>query len=380
MFKKIMLSLSCVSLLALVACGEDSGGISTVEPDEDTAFEFKIEMISDDELAYLDDYIELNYTMARDGFITEGLNLLFNFNQSVTNFSLIEIEFLEDGSFVKTGILYEIGYLEPNRPLVITHYTVAGTMPTSGFHFTGPAGIGEWFTLHQSQMDGSIVWHPFNLRRAFELIDLADYLIVEDDFESEPDLLEDDVTDTTMPVVELITPFETLGETIVTAGMFWEEWWNLSGRFAHTHLENDGVPAHLAGSFSQLLPTSGFERIDDIRDYLLQYYTKTWVDSELFGDFPVFVEYDEMLYIEVTRAGFPRPNWESATHLLIELTDSHVIIETTILWGSWHRESEDINPWEVRYHFTFVNERINHISQVDCMGELRGSTPILCWE
>jgi hypothetical protein len=173
-----------------------------------------------------------------------------------------------------------------------------------------------------------------------------------------------------------------LGETITAAGAFWEDWWNHRGVFS---FENVGIPAwddweaspeqrsvmpdYLAErgqSLGLLLPTSGFESISDIRNYLSQYYTPTWIEASFDEGIPYtgipFAEYEGTLYVDITRAGFPRPNWETATHALIEQDDNHAIVETTVLWGSWHREPyDDAYPWEVLYRFTFINGKIETV-------------------
>jgi len=360
MLKKLML-LSCVSLLALVACGEEGGGPSTVESDseESSEFGFSIEIISDEELTELEDYIEVNYAEVRDGFITEGLNLLFNFNHQVTDFSLIEVAFLEDGSFAKTGVLYEISEINPDRPLVITHYFGDGAVPTSGFYFAGPNHEGGWFTFEQSQFDGEMIWHPFHWSHHYDLFEVSDEMI-EDELEIDSDSPDIDDVEGVTPELDPITQFEELVEVIVAAGTFWEDWWDLRGRFAPEHIEEETVPAHLVGFYSKLLPTSGFESLDDIRNYLLQYYTENWVNLELSRELPVFIEYDGILYIATARAGFPRPDWETATHILIEQNGSHAVVETVVLVGTWHAEPYgDVDLTEMQYHFIFINDQID---------------------
>ena len=200
MFKKLMLLMSCVGLLALVACS----GEEAYEPDPDpiaeepepdsepieeepVEFEFSIEIISEDEFENLEYYNEVNYALARDEFITEGLNLLFDFNEPVTDFSLIEVVELEDGSFAKTGVLYEVGDLDPDTPLVITYYFGYGTIPFSGFYFTGPAGVGGWFTFQQDAVDGEMVWSPFDWSHDYDLF------VVDDEYETDEVVAEEPV-------------------------------------------------------------------------------------------------------------------------------------------------------------------------------------------
>ena len=216
MLKKLMLLLSCISLLTLVACGEeneneDDSALGTeleteLDPERIAGdlieLEFSIEMISDDELTELEynsEINEINYGIARDVFVTEGLNLLFNFNLLITDFTLIEIEFLEDGSAVKTGVLYEVGTLAPDRPLVLTHYHGQGSMPASGFYFAGPDGEENWYVFQQSPMDGEIHWWSFDWSHDYGLF-------VPPEYELEPEPEEIDT-----PVVEVppIPPIET---------------------------------------------------------------------------------------------------------------------------------------------------------------------------
>ena len=44
--------------------------------------------------------------------------------------------------------------------------------------------------------------------------------------------------------------------------------------------------SEMGGTFEILLPSSGFASLNDIRSYLLQYYTETWVDTGLSGGLP----------------------------------------------------------------------------------------------
>ena len=153
-----------------------------------------------------------------------------------------------------------------------------------------------------------------------------------------------------------------LGETIVAAGTFWEDWWFLRGMFSRfEHIawdERDEMPEHLSYHiFARLLPTSGFESISDIRNYLLQYHTEAWTDLKLFGEFPPFVEYDSILYINtlLAREYLIRPDWETATHTLIEQDGNHAVVETTVLAASWSSEFQ-----EAQHLFTFIDGRIDH--------------------
>ena len=184
MLKKLMLMVSCVSLFALVACGDENEiePVETEESDIRTSVEetvnengfdfgFFIEILSDEDFAELETCIEVDYAEARGGFINAGLNLIFHFNQPVTDFSFIEIEFREDGSVIQNGVLYEVGDINPDLTLVLTHYHTQGAVPASGFHFTDLDGVPRWFVLDQSQIDASIIWTPFSLNPTYEYYD-----------------------------------------------------------------------------------------------------------------------------------------------------------------------------------------------------------------
>ena len=152
---------------------------------------------------------------------------------------------------------------------------------------------------------------------------------------------------------------EELSAKIEAAGVFWNDWWWGRGWFASEHIVAWGVeevPEHLATVYLRLLPTSGFESIDDIRNYLLQYYTESWVDVELSREFAAFAEYDSVLYINIVRMCFGDRNWETAEHILVEQDGSRAIVETTVI--VWHGEVAEY--YEHRYRFTFINGKIAH--------------------
>jgi len=189
MLKKLMLLISCVSLLALVACDEEnetaisnsgrsepqqSDASINDENDEEALFGFTIEIISEEDFEELEGiYTQLNYAEARNGFVTEGITLIFEFTQAVSDFTLVEIDITEEGTLVTTGLLSRIGDLAPDEPLVLTQYHTQGTaIPRSGFYFIDANGNEKWFTLNQSTMDGSIVWSPFHWSRAYGFYDL----------------------------------------------------------------------------------------------------------------------------------------------------------------------------------------------------------------
>ena len=163
---------------------------------------------------------------------------------------------------------------------------------------------------------------------------------------------------------------DELGETIVVTGNFWEDWWRLTGIFAVEHIEWfewGEVPEYLSkighdwGWFS----SSGFE--DDVRNFLAKHYTEAGVNVELSRRFYPIAEYEGVLFIDGTRAGLARPNWETATHTLIEQDYNRAVVETTVLVGGWHRT--DLDPmdyaWEEQYRFIFVGGRIDNIERIE---------------
>jgi len=197
MLKKLMLLVSCISLLALVACDEeprtspsDATEPQTSEPvvtrsnDEFVFFDFSIEILDDEALENLNDNdLKINYAEARDGFVTEGLTLIFNFSHPVSDFTLLETDINENGFFVATGILLEIGDLDPENPLILTHYHTQGSVPRSGFYFVDPNGNERWYILHQSSMDGSITWQVFTWSHDYDFYDTNAEPEIEDEEE-----------------------------------------------------------------------------------------------------------------------------------------------------------------------------------------------------
>lgn len=151
-----------------------------------------------------------------------------------------------------------------------------------------------------------------------------------------------------------------LGATIVAAGTFWENWWHLTGPFAASHrgesMYND--------THTRLLPSSGFSSLVDVRRYLSNYFTDSWIDVALGANSvvanSVIIEVDGNLYINTTRAGFPRPDWSTVNgrHHLIVSESGVATVETTVAAGVWNEEGM-MNPVDVTITFGFVDGRIN---------------------
>jgi len=151
---------------------------------------------------------------------------------------------------------------------------------------------------------------------------------------------------------------EELGNIIVSAGAFWDEWWRITGRFAHEMI--DWYSVHPHGIYHHLLPASGFTSLTDIRAYLSQHYTSAWIDRELTGQFPRFVTYDGNLFVHTARAGFPRPMWETASHVLVEQEGERSVVDTTVMMFAG---DEMTAPFEKTYRFTLYNRLIDEFQE-----------------
>ncbi|MCL2753198.1 MAG: hypothetical protein FWE44_03515 [Defluviitaleaceae bacterium] len=210
--------------------------------------------------------------------------------------------------------------------------------------------------------------------------------------------LENEVIEPYEPEQHRVFTIEEFGATIVDAGNFWEDLWSFRGAFAWENFEQFDwgeplpehydtfspehtawlerldakweeywarIPEHLQerGIFDILLPSSGFVGLDDIRNYLSQYYSDAWLDNWTHSSVShvgnPFYEYNGMLFVEVTRAGLARPNWNTAQHVLVEQGGGRAVVETRILWGGWHRAPyHQIEGWETIYHFVFNDGKI----------------------
>ena len=159
-----------------------------------------------------------------------------------------------------------------------------------------------------------------------------------------------------------------LTEIIIGAGSFWEEWWGANvptDRFGYEHVRYIDVPEHLQSLFAELLPSSGFSDLNDIREYLSQFYTSRWIDEILHynsGFYPPFLEYRGNLYINIARGGFARPDWSNVSYRLVEHQDNLTIIDITLYHGSWHRLQSDGDAYsfEMTHRFTLINGRIDN--------------------
>jgi len=179
---------------------------------------------------------------------------------------------------------------------------------------------------------------------------------------------------------------EELGEIIDNSEMFWQEWRHAEGRFSWEHRGNFDIdmPDHLADRYfsRQLFPTSGFASIDDVRNYLLQYYTDRWIDLELLGENTMLAEYDGVLYMRDYRGEdgpcpYGCPNWESARHILLEQEGNQSIVETTVPKGAWLSTTYpfDVMSEDVLYHFVFIDGRIDRVQKLEANEQTFSNAP-----
>jgi len=171
----------------------------------------------------------------------------------------------------------------------------------------------------------------------------------------EPNNIEGTAGDTDAAVLQ------PLSVIIVRSGIFWDDFWYLDAMFAQQHIEW-GAPDHLAAqSYTRLLPSSSFSNLDDVREFLSQFYTAAWIEAELTSDTPPFVEYDGELFILGARAGDSRPNWGTVRNTLISSDGVNAVVETVVAHYVWHQE--DAEMYDVTYEFSFVNGRIDSITR-----------------
>jgi len=186
---------------------------------------------------------------------------------------------------------------------------------------------------------------------------------------------------------EAVYTVEELGIIIEAVGDFWNAWWWREGAFAWEHIDDSMsnfqpfdesiAPAHhpLSRGFSILLPSSGFASLDDVGNYLLQFYTQSWVDRGQFAEPLVIAEfmreeiqrfgwtnsfeaYDGELYIFTWNEGQPRPDWITASHILVEQDGDHAVVETVVSTFVYGYSGDGEMP-TIIYRFTFINGRID---------------------
>ena len=162
---------------------------------------------------------------------------------------------------------------------------------------------------------------------------------------------------------------EELGEIIAAGNAVWEDWWLVRGRFSMEHQGWHYNTTYQVDGGIKLLPTSGFVTFNDIRNYLLQFYTENWVNRQLSGQFTVFFEYNDMPFINYDAGSFGAAftSFRTAEHILIEQNRNYAVVQTTALSGPWHKTY--CCPWEdiewlfeyKKYYFFFTDGRIDSI-------------------
>ena len=156
---------------------------------------------------------------------------------------------------------------------------------------------------------------------------------------------------------------EELGAIIVAAGTFWTDLWYFTGTFAREYMDfsHPEPPENIITNGVRILPASGFSTLEDIAEFLLQFYTQAQVDEQLGAEFAPFAEYGGNLYAFGTRAGFSMPDWSRASHELVEQSNGRAVIKTTVPFGAWHRpDIDDIGYILVEHLFTFENGRVSN--------------------
>lgn len=160
---------------------------------------------------------------------------------------------------------------------------------------------------------------------------------------------------------------EELGAIIESAGRFWEEWEWAMMRFDVDWSEMDWYSVHSDSIYLRLLTTSDFKSMNDIREYLLKYYTQAWVDARLSEEPALFAERDGVLYMNVARMNDPRLlDWRMASHVLVASDGDLVMVETSVaIVGSWIEDQYGAQrPLEAVQRFAFINGRIDSMREI----------------
>jgi len=200
MRKTLILFLTITSLFVLVACSntntddpitetEPTTGPTTVETEIATVtttpseigsttdvLEFSVHIISDEELELLEGYIKINYAQTRATSTDHGHNLIFRFNQPISNFSLldtdIDMSVLPYGAHAVADIFFELEEVAANTPIVLTDYFLPKMDPRNGFHFVDSDGNEHWYVFgfdhaHQTDPTYNIWMESFSWSRDY---------------------------------------------------------------------------------------------------------------------------------------------------------------------------------------------------------------------
>jgi hypothetical protein len=274
--------------------------------------------------------IELYYEIELE---PNGIRFVFTTESAVSDFRLLQIGW-DEGYHIIDELLH-LDELAPDLPLVVRWTILGCALAGNGFSFTNQNGITKYF--------GFLICGRTGMLQIFQFY---------------PALAHAEA---------VLWSIEELGEIIVAAGTFWEEVWGdyIIGRFASEHVDNEAGPSrHLPfGMFFRVLPTSGFENLNDVRNYLLQFYTESWVDSTLANEAVPVQEHEGVLYVAQAGAGFARPGWWTASFELVKQEGNVAIVDATLYHGSWHRLrfGGEAYPYELTHRFIFVDGRIDNI-------------------
>ena len=146
---------------------------------------------------------------------------------------------------------------------------------------------------------------------------------------------------------------EELGEIIVRAerlrsGLFFP------GDFIMQHVGEEQQAQRDWGTtfFYRVLPSSGFETIEDIRDALLQYFSEGEVYALLAGQAAFYEEYDGNLYFHPYKASGAYRFWEEASFRIHEQEGNRTIVEVIV--QGIGEGNEFVETW----HYTIVENRV----------------------
>lgn len=139
------------------------------------ALSFTIEIVGDDDLDGLDEFIEHEYLPERFNNFG-GDNILIRVNQPISDFTLLKLQEDYDGEFpiVVTERIENIGEITPDRPLLIKSFLWSGSaLPRQGFSFIDVTGHFNYYQWSVSPMDGTLNWSMFHWSPEYGLHELG---------------------------------------------------------------------------------------------------------------------------------------------------------------------------------------------------------------
>ena len=103
---------------------------------------------------------------------------------------------------------------------------------------------------------------------------------------------------------------------------------------------------------------------------MLQFYTRTWIDANVFSEGSIeevgallsgiaipFEKYAGELYAVTVRMGAVRPDWTTATHILVEQSINRAVVETTIT--AYDHMGDGGEMPTVTFRYIFIDGRID---------------------